>query len=544
MFYLTQTPLYSLLLLAILQLLDITPSLPACLPACLLSASCLLPVSPSRLPPTTHSPSLPSLPSPGLPPKHPPPTPSHAITTTPPPLTATTASPSPARRHPPAPYAHPRRHSQQQYQQHRTLHLTRPPSIYTTATTARRAPPPPPPHPATAPSTAFSSSSEELLEAASSPTTTTRTATTAATTISADTRSAYSITVLPLQGPRLTTTHIRRCSSTSTSTSTPMSSRHTTTTTTQHPPHPGSYLSTTPSSTTRSNTPIKLPLQMTAPTAAPTTTSTPTPRSWLGDPDDVPLDDLRTPKHHHRAQVLVPQQASQVTISTPGLPPPNATTLPAVGDEESRPGSRDSEWNSTHPCYPHRNPYVPLDSALYRTTRIIRISRDFMVYGDLAPAYSNVFPDILEPHVTEEQFRVVVARVNEEMRRAFDPWSVWNWSLQARVAGVEAYLEGWNRELERLGQRAVFIPLRRTGYMNLDIQIPDPIPDPAATDEDDTESKFVDEDASETGSTIGPLGSEAGHHSLRMNSMNGRGGGRMGSLGSGDYSNDAGSYGR
>lgn len=180
---------------------------------------------------------------------------------------------------------------------------------------------------------------------------------------------------------------------------------------------------------------------------------------------------------------------SQVTISSPGLPPPpGATALPALGDEESRPGSRDSEWNHTHPCFPHRNPYVPLDSALYRTTRIIRISRDYMVYGDLAPAYSNVFPDILEPHVTEEQFRDVVARVNEEMRRAFDPWNVWNWvdalvglvtlwlweevvdsHCKRVLRGVEAYLEGWNRDLERAGQKAVFIPLRRTGYMNVSL---------------------------------------------------------------------------
>lgn len=109
-----------------------------------------------------------------------------------------------------------------------------------------------------------------------------------------------------------------------------------------------------------------------------------------------------------------------------------------------------------------------------------------MVFGDLAPAYSNVFPDILEPHVTEDQFRVVVAHVNEGLHEAFDPWNVWNW-LDAVVGlltlwlveelvsthckrvlrRVEIYLEERNRELEEGGQKAVFVPLRRTGYMNV-----------------------------------------------------------------------------
>lgn len=109
-----------------------------------------------------------------------------------------------------------------------------------------------------------------------------------------------------------------------------------------------------------------------------------------------------------------------------------------------------------------------------------------MVFGDLAPAYSNVFPDILEPHVTEDQFRVVVAHVNEGLYEAFDPWNMWNW-LDAVVGlltlwlveelvsthckrvlrRVEIYLEERNRELEEGGQKAVFVPLRRTGYMNV-----------------------------------------------------------------------------
>lgn len=204
-------------------------------------------------------------------------------------------------------------------------------------------------------------------------------------------------------------------------------------------------------------------------------------RSWLENPDrdsrssmglnselGVQLDDLRS-KHVSKSSAQSPLQP--------------------IGDEESRPasrGSRESEWNSTHPCFPHRNPYVPVDSPLYESTRVIRIARDFMEYGDLAPAYSNVFPDILEPHVTEDQFRKVIAKVNEELKEAFDPWNKWNWvdailglltlwlaeevvdtHCKRVLRRVEDYLQDRNKELEESGQKAVFVPLRRTGYMNV-----------------------------------------------------------------------------
>lgn len=211
----------------------------------------------------------------------------------------------------------------------------------------------------------------------------------------------------------------------------------------------------------------------------------------LGSEPGVQLDDLRSQQQqqqqHHRS---TSKHASKQ--STPPLQSPVTiigSVQQSVGDEESRPGSRgshESEWNSTHPCFPHRNPYVPVDSPLYESTRVIRIARDFMVFGDLAPAYSNVFPDILEPHVTEDQFRVVVARVNEHLQEAFDPWNMWNWidavvglltlwlieelvstHCKRVLKRVEIYLEERNRELEEGGQKAVFVPLRRTGYMNV-----------------------------------------------------------------------------
>ncbi|PWW78076.1 hypothetical protein C7212DRAFT_278183 [Tuber magnatum] len=201
---------------------------------------------------------------------------------------------------------------------------------------------------------------------------------------------------------------------------------------------------------------------------------------------------------NHRARHHALQQGQQPEGGVPRSAPNRHSGLPAIGDEESRPQtpvSVTSEWNGSHPCFPHRNPYVPTNSPLYESTRIIRIQRDFMINGDLSPAYSNTFPDILEPYVSEERFRTVIARVNRELAVAFDPWNLWNWLdamlglftlwvledivdtyIKRKLRVVEAFLQQQNEELEKAGSQAVFVPLRRTGYMNLDVQIPDPIP--------------------------------------------------------------------
>ncbi|PUU75465.1 Golgin subfamily A member 7/ERF4 family-domain-containing protein [Tuber borchii] len=198
----------------------------------------------------------------------------------------------------------------------------------------------------------------------------------------------------------------------------------------------------------------------------------------------------------------------------PRIVPNRHSGMPAIGDEESRPQTPSSvtnEWNDSHPCFPHRNPYVPTNSPLYESTRIIRIQRDFMISGDLSPAYSNTFPDILEPYVSEERFRMVIAHVNKELDKAFDPWNLWNWLdamsglltlwvlediidtyIKRKLRAVEAFLQQQNEELEKAGSQAVFVPLRRTGYMNLDIQIPNPIPLPDEGDQlpPDPDDKF------------------------------------------------------
>ena len=150
------------------------------------------------------------------------------------------------------------------------------------------------------------------------------------------------------------------------------------------------------------------------------------------------------------------------------------------------------EWGPQHPCFPHMNPHVPLSSPLYQTTRIIRIRRDWMIEGDLAPTFSNLYPEILDPAgVSEQEFRTLVERVNNELIPAFSPWSIrnlvdgvlglltgWIWddmgftAVKSRLNNVERYLEEWNREMEGRskegpGSAPKVVPLRRTGYMNV-----------------------------------------------------------------------------
>lgn len=173
----------------------------------------------------------------------------------------------------------------------------------------------------------------------------------------------------------------------------------------------------------------------------------------------------------------------------PSLPPPSVdgggtTDQVSVADELA--------WGPSHPCFPHLNAHVPLNSPEYKSTRIIRIRRDWMVKGDLAPTYSNIYPEILDPLLPEQEFRAIVQHINESLVKAFDPYSAWNWldgflgvvtgwlwedlrpgGVKRKLRGLEAWIQDWNRTVgSRDGVK--IIPLRRTGYMNLDIQIPDP----------------------------------------------------------------------
>lgn len=113
-----------------------------------------------------------------------------------------------------------------------------------------------------------------------------------------------------------------------------------------------------------------------------------------------------------------------------------------------------------------------------------------MYSGDLSPAFSNVYPEILDQFLGEQKFRQVVKTVNEMLYDAHDPWNWGNWrdallglvtlwTLEEVVPTrakrilrqVEEYLMGVNEELRKEGLPARWIELRRSGYLNVSIYL-------------------------------------------------------------------------
>lgn len=153
----------------------------------------------------------------------------------------------------------------------------------------------------------------------------------------------------------------------------------------------------------------------------------------------------------------------------------------------------DEAWGPQHPCYPHLNPHVPLDSPEHSSTRIIRIKRDWMIRGDLAPTFSNLYPEILDPAgLSEQEFRRIVEKLNGELIPVFNPFSLrnvvdgvlgvvtgWLWddfglaSAKSRLNKLEKWIEEWNIEMAKSmgsldgAMAPKLISLRRTGYMSV-----------------------------------------------------------------------------
>lgn len=211
-----------------------------------------------------------------------------------------------------------------------------------------------------------------------------------------------------------------------------------------------------------------------------------TAQSKLGNSYGMGKDDLPSyPPRHTKSQASLRRPYSK--NEPPDTPGGNEDT---TADEVSV--AEDLAWGPSHPCFPHLNPHVPLDSTEYAETRIIRIRRDWLVRGDLAPTYSNLWPEILDTLVSEQEFRLIIHKINQALVIAFNPLSTHNWidglmgvatcwlwedlgfgGVKKQLRDLEAWLEEWNRHVGCL-TGVKLIPLRRTGYMSLDIQIPDP----------------------------------------------------------------------
>ncbi|SPN98368.1 uncharacterized protein DNG_01413 [Cephalotrichum gorgonifer] len=205
-----------------------------------------------------------------------------------------------------------------------------------------------------------------------------------------------------------------------------------------------------------------------------------------------------------------------------GSPMSSNSSDSSIMGEDVQGGDATQEWGPQHPCYPHLNPHVPASSPEYAATRIIRVRRDYMVGGDLAPAFSDTYPDILDPvGLSEQEFRRIISKLNTDLVSIHDPYgwrnildatlgllTGWVWDdlgftgIKARLAGLEGWIERWNQEMEKTlgaddGMAPRIIPLRKTGYMTLDIQIPDPEIAPApSTPRDGAGSGFQEVEVS------------------------------------------------
>ena len=218
---------------------------------------------------------------------------------------------------------------------------------------------------------------------------------------------------------------------------------------------------------------------------------------------DVELGQLYSRRSEAGSRVSLPGPHQRTVSTATNRQRPsstNGTHTPQPLDSEKPPGEEEDTieesahegWNFEHPCWPHLNPHVPVGSPLYESTRIIRISRDATVAGDLAPTFSVLYPEILEPLLPEHRFRDLVAHINEEHLRIFDPYRGQRWldlglgvltgflwddlrlgGIKKELAKLERWIEDWNRTH---GQPPEFriIPLQRTAYMSIDIQVPDP----------------------------------------------------------------------
>ncbi|KAF1832801.1 hypothetical protein BDW02DRAFT_502188, partial [Decorospora gaudefroyi] len=245
----------------------------------------------------------------------------------------------------------------------------------------------------------------------------------------------------------------------------------------------------------------------------PPTSQPPTPRFAMASADARDNNTNNAPPVQHTDKDVeaggpMPSQYQAATMSRVSLPASRRTSLgsrrSASAADDDGDAASEVPWGPSHPCFPHPNPHVPLSSELYNTTRIIRIKRDWMMKGDLAPTYANLYPEILDPLITEDDFRLLIKKINDTLIDAFDPFTFrawldtvmgiatfWLWEdagltgVKKQLADLERWIEHWNRTIGAK-EAVTIIPLRRTGYLTvciilylglrrlLDIQIPDP----------------------------------------------------------------------
>ena len=116
-----------------------------------------------------------------------------------------------------------------------------------------------------------------------------------------------------------------------------------------------------------------------------------------------------------------------------------------------------------------------------------------MQAGDLYPQYANLYPEILDPLVSDEDFRFLISNINARLKETFDPYTtraavdavlgavtgyVWETlglsGAKKGMKALELFVDKWNQERARQEKEVRVVQLRRTGFMAVDFVIPDP----------------------------------------------------------------------
>ncbi|KAK1020814.1 hypothetical protein LTR33_018713, partial [Friedmanniomyces endolithicus] len=105
------------------------------------------------------------------------------------------------------------------------------------------------------------------------------------------------------------------------------------------------------------------------------------------------------------------------------VPPEHQPAPPRTShDTTATASTEDFAWGPSHPCFPHPNPHAAPNSAEYHATRVIRVRRDWLASGDLYPQFANLYPEILDPLVSDSEFRLLVSTLNAKLKAALDPF--------------------------------------------------------------------------------------------------------------------------
>ncbi|EME43611.1 hypothetical protein DOTSEDRAFT_72846 [Dothistroma septosporum NZE10] len=225
-----------------------------------------------------------------------------------------------------------------------------------------------------------------------------------------------------------------------------------------------------------------------------------------------------------------PQQFDQSSTGAPdnAIPRASAESNNAEGDDVAADDlSEEFQWGPSHPCFPHPNPHCAPDSDERATTRVIRVRRDWLAAGDLFPQYANLYPEILDPLITDAEFRALVTSVNGMLESTLSPYTTRAWvdSILGVITGyfwedlgwtgakqgekaLEAFLDGWNQDRANEGRDVRVVQLRRTGFMSMDFVIPDPGIDQPRSQSGEEEEEEHEQNAQdvlrEEGGGIGP----------------------------------------